>query len=173
VPLVEVAFARAWAAARPAVESFIATLVPRAAEAEDLLQNVAEVLLRKAAEYDGERSFTAWAIGVARYEVLGARRRHERSLLTFDSDMVDRIAQASEELADDLALRREALLACLERVGGRSREALRLRYAEGRAAPEIAEALRMRAVAVRVMLMRTRAALEKCIAARLAPRETA
>lgn len=162
------AFERAWRRARPAVESFIATLVPRPAEAEDILQDVAEILLRKRAEYDPTRSFTGWAIGIARLEVLDVRRSHRRSPLTFDSDLVDRVAQASEEIADDLGARRDALLACLERVGGRAREALRLRYAECLSAPAIAGHLRMSAVAVRVMLMRARAALEKCIGRRLA-----
>ena len=45
-------------------------VVPDFQEAEDLLQDVAVILLRKFPEYDAQRPFVARAIGMAKREVI-------------------------------------------------------------------------------------------------------
>ena len=80
-------FTLLWTAAQPIVGSYIGSLVPDFQEAEDLLQEVALVLLRKFPEYDDRRPFVAWALGVARFEVLHARRSHARSFVAAQSDL--------------------------------------------------------------------------------------
>jgi len=51
--------------------------------------------LRTFSEYDPERPFIAWALGVARYQVLNSRRRFARIFLLADSDLVDQLAAAT------------------------------------------------------------------------------
>src|SRR5262245_25378219 len=74
-------FTRLWTAAQPVVASYLGSLVPDFRDAQDLLQNVAIACLRKFAEYDSQRPFTTWALGMARLEVLNLRRTHARSRL--------------------------------------------------------------------------------------------
>ena len=156
-------FTRFWTEAQPKVAGYINALVPDFQEAEDLLQNVAVVLLRKFPEYDGQRPFIGWAIGIARREVLMARRRHARSFLCYHTDLLERISEAYVELAPELDERSRALGECLETIQGRAGQLLRLRYEEGLKASAIAGRVGMAVVAVRVMLSRTRAALRHCI----------
>src|SRR5437667_9235443 len=118
-------FTRRWTEAQPIVAGYINAVVADFQEAEDLLQNVAVILLRKFPEYDGQRPFVAWAIGVAKREVLMARRRHARNRLCYQADLLDRISETYEELAPELEDRSRALRDCLRTIQGRAGELLR------------------------------------------------
>ena len=160
-------FTRRWTEAQPVVAGYINAVVPDFQEAEDLLQDVAVILLRKFPEYDAQRPFVAWAIGMAKREVLLARRSHARSLLCYQADLLERVSEAFEELAPELEDRSRALRECLRSVKGRAGELLRLRYEESLKPNAIAARVTMAVVAVRVMLSRTRAALRECIERKL------
>ena len=160
-------FTRFWTEAQPKLAGYISALVPDFAEAEDLLQNVAVILLRKFPEYDPKRPFIGWAIGITKREILMARRRHARNFLCYQTDLLERISEAYEELAPELDDRSRALGECLKAVEGRASELLRLRYEEGLEPSAIAGRVGMAVVAVRVMLSRTRAALRECIERKL------
>jgi len=82
-------FTRRWTEAQPIVAGYINAVVADFQEAEDLLQNVAVILLRKFPEYDGQRPFVAWAIGIAKREVLMARRHHARNFLCYPTIAMD------------------------------------------------------------------------------------
>ena len=160
-------FTRRWTEAQPIVAGYINAVVPDFQEAEDLLQDVAVILLRKFPAYDAQRPFVAWAIGIAKREVLVARRRHARGFLSYQADLLERISEAYEELAPEFEDRSRALRECLRTVRGRAGELLRLRYEESLKPNSIAARVGMAVVAVRVMLSRTRAALRGCIERKL------
>jgi RNA polymerase sigma-70 factor, ECF subfamily len=152
-----------WTQAQPLVAGYINAVIPDFHEAEDALQEVAIVLLRKFPEYDSDRPFVPWAIGIAKREVLMVRRRQARNRLCYAPDLLERISEAYEELAPELEERAQRLRDCLQRVQGRAAELLRFRYQEALRPAEIAGRVGMAVVAVRVMLSRTRAALRECI----------
>jgi RNA polymerase sigma-70 factor, ECF subfamily len=156
-------FTRLWTEAQPVVDAYLQAAVPDFHQAEDLLQEVAVVLLRKFPEYDSARSFIGWALGVARFEVLNARRDYARSRLFYEPEALERLSEVCEELAPELELRSRALRECMDKVEGRARELLRLRYEETLKPTSIAAQLGLAVVAVRVMLSRTRASLRQCI----------
>jgi RNA polymerase sigma-70 factor (ECF subfamily) len=160
-------FTRLWTEAQPILAGYLSAVVPDFQEAEDLLQEVAVILLRKFPEYNPERPFVGWAIGIAKLEVLKARRRHARSRIFYQDDLLERLSDACEELAPELEDRSRALRECVRTVQGRARELLRLRYEESLNPNAIAERAGMAVVAVRVMLSRTRAALRECIERKL------
>jgi RNA polymerase sigma-70 factor (ECF subfamily) len=166
-------FTRYWTEAQPIVASFIGSLVPDFTAAEDLLQEVAVVLLRKFPEYDESRPFVAWALGVARLEILMLRRTQARSLLCFQPELAETLSAAYEEMVLELDSRTSALRECLRQVQGRAHEVLRLRYEEALSPAQIARRLSVRAVAVRVMLSRVRASLRACVERRVKQEELA
>ena len=57
--------ARLWVQSQPAVSAYITASVYDIHHAEDLVQEVAQVVAEKFAEYDHELSFTSWALGIA------------------------------------------------------------------------------------------------------------
>ena len=87
-------FLRLWADAQPAVAAFVHAVVRDPASAKDVLQETALTLFRRFGDYDGGRPFLAWALGVAKLQVLGFRRDEARSLVTFDSELFDRFTEA-------------------------------------------------------------------------------
>ena len=160
-------FARCWTQAQPGVASYIGALVPDFRDAEDLLQNVAVVCLRKFSGYDEHRPFVAWALGIAKLEILHLRRTQTRGFVDYTDQVQEEIAAACEELAPEFEHRARALRECLPQVRGRASELLNLRYQEALKPAAIAQRLSLAVVAIRVMLSRTRAALRECIERKL------
>ena len=156
-------FMRYWTQAQPVVAGYVSTMVPNEHEAEDLLQDVAVVLLRKFGDYDPKRSFVAWALGVTKFEILSKRRAHARSFLCYHSDLLDTVADVYDELSPELDSRGRALRQCLQKVKGKAREIVKLRYEKSLRPGRIAEVLDMAAGAVRVRLTRIRASLGQCV----------
>ena len=156
-----------WTGAQQVVASYIASLLRNGHETDDVLQEVALVLLRKFSEYDERRPFVAWALGVAKLEILAVRRRHARSLVSAQSDLLESVTAAYAELAPELDRRGLLLRDCLRSLEGRAAELIRLRYEESLKPGEIARRLGVAGTAVRMALSRTRAFLRDCVEKRL------
>jgi len=154
---------RLWTESQPAVVGFIHATVRDPAAAKDLVQETALVLFRRFGEYDGVRPFLGWALGIAKFQVLGFRRDAARSLVCFDSDLFDRFTEMWTETAAAASERSSALEVCLERLAVRPRQMVRLRYFEELNSEEIARRLGGRSAAVRVALQRIREQLRACV----------
>lgn len=162
-------FTVAWMEAMPRVKTFVVSLVPDPHEVDDVLQEVALVLLKKRESYDDSKPFLAWALGVARFEVLAARRRYARHPMLYTDRIVEMIADACAEADTELDRRQEALAQCLKelRLNRRTREAFMMRYDAGSPTLRIAECLGLSDGNVRVILNRVRGALRDCIGKKL------
>ncbi len=160
--------AELWTQAHPIVAAFIRSVVHDFHDSADVLQQTAQTVATRFGDYEPERPFPSWALGIARFKVLEYRRRKGRELPLFGSDTLDKIVAAHEAEAPLDLERREALEHCRERLTERARHLLEFRYARDLKPREIAEHLTLSANAVRVMLHRVRAALERCIEQRLA-----
>jgi RNA polymerase sigma-70 factor, ECF subfamily len=158
-----------WEQARPAVFAYLTSTVYDFHRAEDLLQEVAVAIASRFHAYDPERSFLAWAIGIARNRTLLYFREQARDRQHFSESTLRNLSNAAEQLAhDDGSFRREALQHCLQKVSGRRRRVLDLRYTGDQSIAAVAAQLGMTANAVKIMLHRVRAALEECVKRRLA-----
>jgi RNA polymerase sigma-70 factor (ECF subfamily) len=161
-------FAALWTAAQPTITSFIRMLIPDFQQADEVLQRVAVTLVRKFDQYDPSRPFGAWAIGVAKFEVLYYRRERATDKHVFGDDVIDHIASRYEVLMEDVDPIREALQLCLEQLKGRSRDVIELRYRRGLKSNSIAQEMTLSAGAVRMLLCRVRETLRRCIERRVA-----
>jgi RNA polymerase sigma-70 factor (ECF subfamily) len=160
-------FASLWTTAQSTIASFIRTLVPDYQQADEVLQRVAVTLVRKFDQYDESRSFAAWAVGFAKYEVLYYRRERATDKHLFGDDIVEQIASRYELLADDADPLRDALRQCVDQLEGRSRKVLELRYRRGLKSIDIAEEMTLSDGAVRMLLCRIRQSLRHCIERRV------
>jgi RNA polymerase sigma-70 factor (ECF subfamily) len=156
-------FAKLWVGAQSTVAGFVHSLVRDYQQAEEVLQRVAVTLVRKFDHYDQSRPFAAWAIGVAKYEVLYFRRERATDRHVFDDEIVDKIAQGYQRFVNHADPVREALERCLGRLDGRSKQAIELHYAGGLTSPAVAEEMRLSPGAVRMLLSRVRRTLRECI----------
>lgn len=166
-PLEAEQFAVLWTAAQPTISAFIRTLVPDFQQADEVLQRVAVTLVRKFNQYDPSRAFAAWAVGVAKYEVLYYRRERATDRHLFGDDIVEHIASRYEVIAEDADPMREALAHCVDELKGRSKRVIELRYRRGMKSAAIASEMMLSAGAVRMLLCRARESLRHCIQRRV------
>lgn len=156
-------FAALMAAHQGRLGGFIRSLTADADVARDLLQEVNVVMLKKARDFEPGTNFTAWAFRIARFEVMTWRRKMGRSRLTFDDDLVARIADTAERSDDRYRERVEALQGCLEKLPDRQRDVVQRRYLEEWSVADLAEDLGDKANAVSQLLFRARQNLVKCM----------
>ncbi|MGD9635546.1 MAG: sigma-70 family RNA polymerase sigma factor [Pirellulales bacterium] len=155
--------ARLWIQSQPAISAFLTANVLDAHHAEDLVQEVAQVVAEKFDEYDRGRSFTSWALGIARNRLLKYYRARSRDRLVLSEAALTQLGTALERVEFEAEDRRIALRTCLERIEGRRRRVLEMRYGENVKVGEIARKLGMSSDGVSVMLHRIRSALHGCI----------
>jgi RNA polymerase sigma-70 factor (ECF subfamily) len=162
-----------WEQARPAVFAYLTATVYDFHRAEDLLQEVAVAIAARFHTYDRERSFLAWAIGIARNRTLLYFREQARDRQHFSEATLQSLSNAAEQMShNDGSCRRDALRHCLGKVAGRRRRVIDLRYSGDQSIADIASQLGMTANAVKIMLHRVRATLEQCVERRLAQERT-
>lgn len=156
--------ARLWSQAQPLVGAVVAGAVGDFHEAEDVVSQIAEAVVRNFSSYDRSRPFKPWVLGITRNIVL---RYYEKRAGTrpqyFDEQVLKSLETAHVKVSDEYQPRLAALRECLNAVRGKSRRVLELRYFHGLKVEAIADALEMNRVAVRVMLHRVRGALRVCI----------
>ena len=165
------AMTRNWTQAQPVVAAFISSLVPNGSQADDILQEVALVIVRKYHKYDPSRPFQTWAIGVARNEVLMFRRKQSRDRHTFDDSLLDQIAQGYQDKAHELDQMKKALRQCIAQLQPRWGKILELRYSMGLKVKDLAHQMGINLNTALNALHRIRLALRECIQRRLATQE--
>lgn len=141
-------------------------------DVEDLYQETAAVLWRRFDEYREGTSFFHWARATAHYQLLnflrGRRRGHH---VTFGDDLEAILGEVFDEVdADLLQDRLEALKECKERLDRDDSRLVEECYGTQRSFRETAHTLGRSPKSVYDALGRIRAALMKCIDARLAER---
>lgn len=162
----------AWTAAVPVVTSFIRSAVPNFHDAEDILQQVAEVVLERFNEFDDSKPFVPWAVGIARLKILENHRKKARCPQMLSSETLKKIAAAYQDQSSLFGPMRDALDLCIEKLHPRGRRLLEMRYREDKKPTVIAEDTGETANNIRVALHRLRNILAKCITQTLANRST-
>lgn len=157
------AFTRLWTETQPTVSRYVCSVVRDDSTTKDIVQSAALVMLRKFPDYDAGKPFLPWALGVAKFQILGHQRDQARSLVRFDSDLLDDYTRTWAEVTPAISDESAALRNCLKKVSGRSRDVVRLRYYDELNSKEIASQLQLSAANVRVILQRVREQLRDCV----------
>jgi RNA polymerase sigma-70 factor (ECF subfamily) len=143
----------------PAIFRFCRRALPTREDAEDATMEVFMKLRDKLAQYDRERSFSAWLYKVAAnhcWDIL-RRRRIRQDKETDDLDNVP-LEHPDPNQLDRLIEQRssEEVRKALDALSGRARMALVMRYYSDMSYEEIADALGVRRAFVGVVLLRAR-----------------
>jgi len=161
----------AWTEAQQPVRRFIRSLVRDHQHVEDLTQEVAVTIVDKFGEYDRSRSFTAWALGIARNKVMNYWSKQGRDRHRFDPVGLDNLMAAHEDLHQSAENRREALTNCLGKLARGDRSLLDQHYGESISAASLADSLGLTTNAIYIRLHRIRRNLLACIERALARQE--
>lgn len=154
-----------------AVRAFAIALTGDFTAADDVVQETFLTVTAKAADFEPETNFVAWACAIARLKVLENRRAAKR----FSPAVVESLAASIPvaEIGPDLGQERlPLLLECLRHLPPRARELIRLRYFLEQGPGQIAATLGRTAGGVNTALLKARDALRDCMAAKLAAEGT-
>lgn len=145
--------------------AFLLGLMPGHPDVADVQQKVNIVLWRCRDDFLPGSNFRAWALSVARYEVMAHRKQLGRQpYLVFDPDVIEQLADDAPEELWPAPERLQALERCLASLRDEDRKLLRHRYWKRGNLEDYARHCGRSVSALSVSLFRLRAALRQCIA---------
>lgn len=163
---------RSIAQAQRRLFAFILTLVRRAGDAEDILQETNVVLWRKRETFRPGSDFYAWAFEIARWQFLAWRSRQNRQGSPLDAALLCELAEVAAVESEQYGRREAALRDCLQKLPAPQRQLILRRYQPQAAVNSLAEELGKSAKAVSESLRRIRETLRQCIERTLATEGT-
>ncbi|MEZ5325421.1 MAG: sigma-70 family RNA polymerase sigma factor [Verrucomicrobiales bacterium] len=113
------------------LRAFIGAVVRDSAQRDDVFQEVAMELWRGFDRYDPQRSFGAWARGVAKHRVMKHYRSEGRVPMPLSPAAVEATLNAFDAIDDFRGAAtdwKDALEACLQQMPAQSRKLLSMRY---------------------------------------------
>jgi RNA polymerase sigma-70 factor, ECF subfamily len=110
------------------IYGFIASLVPNANDAEDLMQETLMVMWRRLDEFTPGTNFAAWGIAIAYRKILKYRSSRPSKALMFSEEAMREIILREEKLSNKANDYMSALQRCLEKLKEQDRDVIRLRY---------------------------------------------
>jgi RNA polymerase sigma-70 factor (ECF subfamily) len=151
--------------------AYVYSLVPRAADADDILQEVKITMWKHLGKLEPGSNFRAWARKIAMNQILNYRRAAQRHPGTeLEASFIEAVAAEIDQRAESLDHRAEALRHCLHRLPEAHRKIIVWRYYDDCKVEEIATKSRRSVDAVYQLLSRIRALLNNCVSRRLAAR---
>jgi RNA polymerase sigma-70 factor (ECF subfamily) len=152
----EAAFEELYRSARDDVFGYVTGLLRDRAAAEDVTATAFERAYRRAGSFNPARGTRrAWLFGIARNAALDELRRRRRVTDLLTEPAAD---EAPVDEAAEVAMRRAALRAAMEKLNTRERELVALKFFAGLSTAEIASVL---AVSERAAAMRVHRTIEK------------
>ena len=145
---------------QPALQSFVLALVPDFVQAEDIVQETFLTVTRKAADFELDSNFLAWACSIAKFKVLEAARVADAGV-TLSPDTID--ALCVSEAAQPADPRVDLLEQCVDQLAPKARRVVELCYRDSHKPSEVARLISWSPSAVHVALSRARALLRKCL----------
>ncbi len=149
------------------VYSFILSMVPNLADADEILQETNVRLWEQFDKFEPGTDFAAWARTIARYMVMAFRTRTGRERVHFSDTFLRVVADEMAAIEPEMDQQREALDACLKTLPTHSRQLIDLVYTGGLSMKDIAGRIGKSVAATYKATARVRTALYHCIENRL------
>lgn len=160
-------FVRLYTANARRVYTYILTLVPNRADAEDVFSELSTVLWEKFDQFELGTNFGAWASRIAHFKVLQFREARSRAPVAFSQLAVDAIEIEMATMDNSLDEEYQALAECFAELAEHERHLLERRYATGGSPRKIAAEDERPVKAIYKSLDRLRRKLFECITRKL------
>ncbi|HWL10642.1 MAG TPA: sigma-70 family RNA polymerase sigma factor [Planctomicrobium sp.] len=161
-------FLREFARDRSKLFRYIFSLLPNHADAEDVFQRCSLVLWQKFSEFEPERSFFAWACGIAFNEVRYFLRTNHHQRLKFDTELITEISEIRHVQLDQSGDILAHISDCLTRLPRRDRQLVRMAYGKNQTIKSYAESTRSAPQTIYNNLARIRRLVQACVQKKLA-----
>lgn len=144
---------------------FVLSLLRSLDDVDEVMQEVGVVAWTKFDHFDPNTNFMAWIVTIARFEVMGFRKKKARDRLVFSDEVINLLAQDTEEQSSLRAEQRQALSTCLQKLPDAQRQLILHASMPGRTMKQIAEDAGLSANAVYKRVDRIKAVLFHCVRA--------
>jgi len=148
---------------QPRLYGYILTLAGNPDAANDVLQDVNIVLWKQSAQFTPGSNFKAWSFRIAHFQYMAHRQKRLRDKILFSDELISKLATEAKDVDELYEQRKVSLERCLELMPERSREVIRLRYADELNMDQMSEKLRRNSNAVYQILFRARRWLIECV----------
>ncbi len=156
-------FMRLFLGSEKEIFRYVAVLVPRIADAQDVVQQTAVALWRKFEQYDPAQPFTPWACRFALLEARQFLRRDQRWGALLDDSLVDALVERRAALGEEMERRFSHLANCLRKLAPEQRQTVERYYYVRQPVEELAEQEGRSVEAIYKSLQRIRQALFDCV----------
>ena len=156
-------FVRLWTQYHRDVERYVFSMLPRPADASEVVQEVSVRLWEKWDSYDQDRPFLPWAMRCAYLQVLKWRQGKAREKLIFSDDLLSQINATNDYEEPLMEARRKTLTLCLDKLNKDDRRIVELRYGRHGAIKEEAKKTGVKMHKLYYALERIRIQLLNCI----------
>jgi RNA polymerase sigma-70 factor (ECF subfamily) len=149
------------------ITGLIFSLVPRGTDADDVMQDTCAVMWRKFGEFQPGTDFGAWALRIARFQVMSYYARQKRAQARLSDETIEAIADTLADARWESSDRAEALRTCVGQLKERDFNLILRRYHAGEDVDEIARHLGSTIHAVYKALGRLHVRLYACVNSKL------
>ncbi len=156
-------FVRLYTRHQRQIHAYVGAVLANPSDVEDVLQETSVVLWNKFDTFDREKSFLAWARGIAHLEILAYFRRQERKMLPIDDSLLELLLGERSAMDDLLDQRRAALPKCVRQLRPQDQQLIQQCYSPGAKIKLVAQRLGRSPDAVYQSLLRIRRALFDCV----------
>ena len=144
--------------------AYVYSLVARAADADDILQEVKLTLWKHFGKFEQGTNFRAWARQIATHQILNYRRAEKRRPNSeLEDAFIEAVASEIDRRSEVFDRRADALRQCLHKLPDAHRKIVVWRYYEDCGVEEIAAKSERTVEAVYRLLSRIRAVLNECV----------
>jgi RNA polymerase sigma-70 factor (ECF subfamily) len=146
-----------------ALYAYIFSLLPSAADADDVLQETNIVVWQKFDRFQPGTDFRAWVFRIAYFEVRKFYERRRRVGVSFSEKLLDQLSLAYQQSEDVLEGQRNRLSDCVEKLRPNDRELVRRVYGQGVEVSSLAHQTGREQTSIYRSLRRIRQLLFDCV----------
>ena len=143
--------------------------MPKGADADDILQEASAVMWQKFAEFELGTNFAAWALRIARFQVMAFYTAQKRQRARLSDESLDAVVEKMAARPEREEARSFALDGCLAGLDRSDRDLLESRYRGGATVEELARQSGRTVFDVYKALNRAHDRLQSCMMGRLSP----
>ena len=151
------------------LRSFVRKLLPSENDVDDVMQEISITLWQKFNTFDPNTNFLKWAYVISRFKVMTHRRNKGRDRLHFDDELLNLIAQESEEECELSQMRLQAMQQCIQKLPEAKRKMLVTAYQPDVSMKDLAIRLGKSSAAIYKTISRLRVSLFDCIHKEIKP----
>ncbi len=113
---------------RKRIFGFILSLVPNLSDADDLLQETVLIMWRKFDQFEADKCFATWGVGIAYNKILQFRRSQSKLNLPISDEAFEKISEKADIINIPLNDTSDALEVCIKKLNSKDQALINLKY---------------------------------------------